>query len=125
MKLNSVTNQMVLLWIPVVIFFCSIYFLWQGKNGLVVGVILLGFALDGFVEFKLKDDAYEKDDERYRYLIRKGTDFSHRMTYSAIIVLLIIHFLYHSLEAGFVLILLLVISYASASFSTLFFSFRH
>lgn len=124
MQLNNVTKQILAVTFPLVTVLVSIFLLFQGDYSLVLGIVLLGISLEMVVEYKIKglDMNY---DERYNLIIRKGSDFAHRMTYSVIIVLLFIHFWYQPLDAGFVLVLLLVVGYASATLSSLYMSYKH
>ncbi|MEK3890322.1 hypothetical protein [Bacillus sp. FSL K6-3431] len=121
---NKVIKQILVLWIPAIVLIFSIYLLFTGKSGIVIGLALLGMALDGFVDYKLKG-LHLEGDERYRLIILKGSDFAHRLTFSAIIILIVIHFLYKPLETSIVLLLLLVITYASSAASTLFLSYKN
>lgn len=124
MLLNNVTKQFLAVLFPLVTVLASIFLLFQGDYLLVLGIVLLGMSVDMIVDYKIKglDMNY---DERYYLIIRKGSDFAHRMTYSVIMVLLFIHYLYQPLEAGFVLVLLLIVGYTSATLSALYMSYKH
>jgi len=123
MLLNNVTKQFLAVLFPLVTVLASIFLLFQEDYFLVLGIVLLGMTVDMIVDYKIK--GLDMNDERYYLIINKGSDFAHRMTYSVIMVLLFIHYMYKPLEAGFVLVLLLVVGYASATLSALYMSYKH
>ncbi len=125
MKVNNFSTKLLVLWLPLIILGISIYFIIQGgANGLVVGLVLLGMIISAFTDLRLKG-LYGKEDERYHFLLLKGSDVAHRISYSTIIVLIIIHFLFHPLDTGFVLLLLLVVAYASETLGTIYLSYKY
>ncbi|QBP39747.1 hypothetical protein [Paenisporosarcina antarctica] len=116
---SKLVQQILLIGVPTIIICFSIFLLIKGETVLVLGLVLFGWAFDTYIEFKL-NGIYKKSHEGYLNIIRKGTDFAHRMMMSAIIILMYIHFLHYPLETGFVLTLLLLIGYISETLSKLF-----
>lgn len=123
MIINKFITKLIALWVPLFTLFISIYFLLKDEFTFVFGLIVLGIALDSLIDWKLKGLANE--DERYLFLKRKGNDFAHRMTYSVIIIFIIIHFFFVPLETGVILILLLLTTYISSALGTLYLNLKY
>lgn len=117
---NRISNQILVVWIPIIAVIAASILLYNDRDQIAIGLILLGLGLDGFVNLRLLgSDA--PTDEFYLIVLKKGRDIGFRVVYSMIIVLIIVHFVYQPLFTDFVLITLLYTAYAATTFSTLFF----
>lgn len=98
--------------------------LYNDRDQIAIGLILLGLGLDGFVNLRLlgSDDPAE---EFYLIVLKKGRDIGFRVVYSMIIILIIVHFAYQPLFTDFVLITLLYTAYAVTTLSTLLFVLKN
>ncbi|MDY0407428.1 hypothetical protein ACFFIS_09820 [Virgibacillus soli] len=118
------SSKLIALLINVVILGIATVLLFNGnQEGLVFGLIIFGGIINFLVELRITGLEVESD-ERSKWLLLKGNDFAHRMTYCGIIVLLLIHFFFVNLQTGFVLILLLVILFLSEALGTLFYYYK-
>lgn len=98
--------------------------LYNERDTLAIGIILLGLGLDGFVNLRLLGSNYPVD-EFYLMVLEKGRDIGFRIVYSMIVILIIVHYAYQPLFTDFVLITLLYTAYAATTLSTVFFVIKN
>jgi len=116
---KRISNQILVLWIPLVALIIASILLYNNRDTLAIGLILLGLGLDGFVNLRLLGSNYPVD-EFYLSVLKKGRDIGFRLVYSMIIVLIVVHYVYQPLFTDFVLITLLYTAYAATTLSTVF-----
>lgn len=121
---NRISNQILLLWIPIAVLIAASVLLYRDQDTLAIGLILLGLGLDGFVNLRLLG-SNAPSDEFYFKVLKKGRDIGFRIVYSMIIVLIIVHYVYQPLFTDFVLITLLYTAYAATTVSTIFFLIKN
>ncbi len=121
---KRISNQILVLWIPLVALIAASILLYNDRDTLAIGLILLGLGLDGFVNLRLLGSDVPAD-EFYLMVLKKGRDIGFRIVYSMIIVLIIVHYAYQPLFTDFVLITLLYTSYAATTLSTVFFIIKN
>lgn len=121
---KRISNQILVLWIPLVALIAASILLYNDRDTFAIGLILLGLGLDGFVNLRLLGSDVPAD-EFYLMVLKKGRDIGFRIVYSMIIVLIIVHYAYQPLFTDFVLITLLYTSYAATTISTVFFIIKN
>lgn len=121
---KRISNQILVLWIPLVALIIASVLLYNERDTVAIGLILLGLGLDGFVNLRLLGSNYPPD-EFYLMVLEKGRDIGFRIVYSMIIILIIVHYAYQPLFTDFVLITLLYTAYAATTLSTMFFVIKN
>src|SRR5699024_12555549 len=114
-----ILNQILVLWITLITFIIASILLYNDKETITIGLILLGIGLDGFVNLRLLGSDIPAD-EFYLMVREKGRDIGFRIVYSMIVVLIIVHYAYQQIFTGYVLITLLYTDYATLKVSTVF-----
>ncbi|HLQ83027.1 MAG TPA: hypothetical protein VK121_04210 [Pseudogracilibacillus sp.] len=121
---NRISNQIMILWIPLSALIASSVFLYTDRETFAIGLILLGLGLDGFMNLRLLGSNLPTD-EFYLSVLEKGRDIGFRIVYSMIVILIIVHYAYQPLFTSFVLITLLYTAYAATTLSTMFFIIKN
>lgn len=114
---NRISNQILVLWIPLVAIIVASVLLYNDRDTAAIGLILLGLGLDGFVNLRLLGSNVPAD-EFYLMVLETGRNIGFRIVYSMIVVLIIVHYAYRPLFTDFVLITLLYTAYAATTLST-------
>ncbi|TDQ40671.1 putative membrane protein DUF2178 [Aureibacillus halotolerans] len=102
----------------------SIVFLFSGQNLWVIGLLVLGTAINSLLEIKIKG-VNGVEDERYHHIFQKVSVYTSRITFSAVIIMCIIHFFFIQINASILLVLLVLTYYISESVSTWVISKRY
>lgn len=118
METRQVSNQILVLWMPLIVMIVSILLVVNNEVEKAFAFLLIGLSLDGFVNLRLLGSTLDID-IFYRTLLKTSIDISFRILYSSIIVFIFIHLFYTELSGEFILLRLLLITYIATTLTTL------
>ncbi len=118
METRRVSNQILVLWIPLIAMIVSIVLVMNDEIEKAFALLLIALSLDGFVNLRLLGSSLEVD-IFYRNILKTSIDISFRILYSSIIVFIFIHLFYIELSGEFILLRLLLITYMATTVTTL------
>ncbi|MCR6107863.1 DUF2178 domain-containing protein [Salipaludibacillus agaradhaerens] len=111
-------NVFLTLWAPIIFIITSIAFFFWGQNLWVIGILIIGIALNTLTDLKLKGTDVDED-ERYKYIVLRSSDMSNRISGTVLIILTVVHFFFSPLEGSLILIILLLVHYVSEALSSI------